>query len=172
MLVLDEPTNDLDLETLELLEELLLEYQGTLLVVSHDRAFLDNVVTATLVCDSPGEWNEYAGGYEDWLRQRKAAEPPPPPKPAKAAPVERVVVRARRPSFKEKRELEELPGRIETLEAEKQALIDRMVAPDYHTLRGDEVARLKQRMAELDAELETVYARWLELEALVTGEAE
>ena len=81
-------------------------------------------------------------------------------------------MRARRPSFKEKRELEELPGRIETLEAEKQALIDRMVAPDYHTLRGDEVARLKQRMAELDAELETVYARWLELEALVTGEAE
>ena len=90
----------------------------------------------------------------------------------RAAAPERVAVRPRRASFKEKRELEELPGRIETLEAEKQALFDRMVAPDYHTLRGDEVARLKQRMVEIDAELETAYARWLELEALVTGEAE
>jgi ATP-binding cassette subfamily F protein uup len=119
LLVLDEPTNDLDLETLELIEEMLLEFQGTLLVVSHDRAFLDNVVTSTLVCESPGEWNEYVGGYADWLRQRK---PELVTAPVARASADRAAgTRPRRMGFMEKRELGELPGRIEALEERSSA---------------------------------------------------
>ena len=112
LLVLDEPTNDLDLETLELLEELLLEFQGTLLVVSHDRAFLDNVVTSTLVFEGDGRWCEYAGGYEDWLRQKSAAEPPPAAKPSrpKTSASDGAAAAHR---LQGKRELAGLPGRIE-----------------------------------------------------------
>src|SRR6185503_3123421 len=143
LLVLDEPTNDLDLETLELIEEMLLEFQGTLLVVSHDRAFLDNVVTSTIVWEGPGEWNEYVGGYEDWLRQRKpeAAVAPvaKPPRPS----AERGSTRPRRIGFKQKRELGELPGRIEALEAEKQRLYALMATPTFYASRGGEIAQVK-----------------------------
>jgi ATP-binding cassette subfamily F protein uup len=167
LLVLDEPTNDLDLETLELLEELLLEFQGTLLVVSHDREFLDHVVTSTLVAEGGGEWREYVGGYEDWLRQRKPEVPPAAARPARAAPApSRASTGPRRATFKEKRELVELPGTIERLEAEKQELFDRMAAPAFYAAAGEEIARAKARLAALDAELEQAYARWLELEAL------
>ena len=121
LLVLDEPTNDLDLETLELLEELLLEFQGTLLVVSHDRAFLDNVVTSTLVFEGDGRWREYVGGYEDWLRQKQAAEPAARGEAGEAEAGADHGAAAARSRFKEKRELADLPGRIESLEAEKQA---------------------------------------------------
>jgi ATP-binding cassette subfamily F protein uup len=171
LLVLDEPTNDLDLETLELIEELLLEFQGTLLVVSHDRAFLDNVVTSTIACEGPGEWNEYVGGYEDWLRQRKPER--------EVAPVaKRTMPAARRGSsrprigFKEQRELAGLPRLIEGLEAEKNALYTRMASSAFYTSRGDEIAQVKKQLAALEAELQTTYARWVELESLATsGEA-
>jgi ATP-binding cassette subfamily F protein uup len=168
LLVLDEPTNDLDLETLELLEALLMEFEGTLLLVSHDRAFLDNVVTSTLVWEGDGRWCEYVGGYEDWLRQRKAAEPPPAARPARPRS-ERTTAQARRVGFKEKRELAELPGRIERLEAERQELFALMASPTFYSTRGDEVARTRQRLAEVEAEIQQAYARWLELEALASG---
>ena len=167
VLVLDEPTNDLDLETLSLLEELLLEFQGTLLVVSHDRDFLDDVVTSTLVAEGGGVWREYAGGYEDWLRQRRPDAPAPASRPARSAPaVARPAPGSRKATFKEKRELAELPGAIERLEGEKQELFDRMSSPAFYAAGGDEVARAKARLTALDAELEQAYARWLELESL------
>ena len=170
LLVLDEPTNDLDLETLELLEELLLEFRGTLLLVSHDRAFLDNVVTSTLVFEGAGQWREYVGGYEDWLRQRKSAEPAPAAKPARPKPA-RVVPGPRRGTFKEKRELAELPGRIERLEAEKQRLFDLMASASFYTTRGEEVAATRLRLATVETEIHEAYARWLELENLAGGAA-
>jgi ATP-binding cassette subfamily F protein uup len=170
VLVLDEPTNDLDLETLELLEEILLDFAGTLLVVSHDRAFLDNVVTSTLVAEGDGRWTEYVGGYEDWLRQRPAPAPQPAPaKPVRPAAVRPAASGPRRPTFKEKRELEELPGRIDGLEAEKQSLFEAMAAPDHHTRRREEITALTDRLAAVEAELERCYARWLELETQVAG---
>jgi ATP-binding cassette subfamily F protein uup len=171
LLVLDEPTNDLDLETLELLEELLLEFRGTLLLVSHDRTFLDNVVTSTLVFEGAGQWCEYVGGYEDWLRQKKSAEPAPAAKPERPRP-ERVTARPRRITFKEKRELADLPGRIESLETEKQDLFDLMASASFYTTRGDEVAATRLRLAAIEAGVHEAYARWLELENLASGEAE
>jgi ATP-binding cassette subfamily F protein uup len=169
MLVLDEPTNDLDLETLELIEEMLLEFQGTLLLVSHDRAFIDNVVTSTIVCEGPGEWNEYVGGYEDWLRQRKPeVAPVPATKPTRPG-TERESARPRRIGFKEKRELGELPGRIEALEAEKQRLYALMASSSFYASRGDEIAQAKQQLAALEAALQAAYARWVELETLATS---
>jgi ATP-binding cassette subfamily F protein uup len=169
LLVLDEPTNDLDLETLELLEDMLVEFRGTLLVVSHDRAFLDNVVTSTLVFEGAGQWREYVGGYTDWLRQNKSAEPPPAPKPTGPKP-ERTTTRPRRASFKEKRELLDLPGTIEKLEAEKQGLFDLMASPGFYATRGDEVARIRARLAEVEAEIHRAYARWMELETLAADD--
>jgi ATP-binding cassette subfamily F protein uup len=166
LLVLDEPTNDLDLETLALVEEMLLEFQGTLLVVSHDRTFLDNVITSTLVCEAPGEWNEYVGGYEDWLRQRKPeAVVATASKPARPD-AERSSKRPRRIGFKEKRELGEVPGRIEALEAEKQRLWALMASPSFYGSGREEIAQVKQRLAAIEDELHRAYARWVELEAL------
>ncbi|MEO6462382.1 MAG: ATP-binding cassette domain-containing protein, partial [Candidatus Eisenbacteria bacterium] len=135
LLVLDEPTNDLDLETLETLEEVLLDFRGTLLVVSHDRAFLDNVVTSTLVSQGEGRWREYVGGYTDWVRQAAAGSGVPAPaagsaRPARAKAERAAPARPRRASFKEQRERGELPGRIERLEAERDALFARLSAPD------------------------------------------
>jgi ATP-binding cassette subfamily F protein uup len=172
LLVLDEPTNDLDLETLERIEEMLLAFEGTLLVVSHDRTFLDNVVTSTLVCEAPGEWNEYVGGYEDWLRQRKPEAAAAPV--AKAArPVERAAsTRPRRIGFKERRELDELPARIEALEADQHRLYELMASPTFHSSRGAEIAKVKQQLAALETELRAAYARWVELETLATGSEE
>jgi len=171
VLVLDEPTNDLDLETLELLEELLLEFQGTLLVVSHDRTFLDNVVTSTLVSEGEGRWTEYVGGYEDWLRQRKESEPAPATKRSKAAAA-RAAARPRKISFKERHELGELPARIEALEAEKEALFEKMAAPDFYATPAGDIARTNQRLAALDDEIHRDYARWSELEAMATAETD
>ncbi len=170
LLVFDEPTNDLDLETLELLEELLLEFHGTLLVVSHDRAFLDNVVTSTLVAEGDGRWGEYVGGYADWLRQRQPelAAPRPGMKPARAK-ADRAATGPRRASFKEKRDLAELPARIERLEAEKDALFELMGAVDFYRAPAEDVARAKRRLAELDDTIHAAYARWQELEALGAG---
>jgi ABC transport system ATP-binding/permease protein len=164
LLVLDEPTNDLDTETLELLEELLVDFPGTLLLVSHDRAFLNNVVTSTVVFEGEGRVKEFVGGYDDWLRQ-KAAEPAPTsaerPKPererAQAKP-------ARKLSYKEQRELEELPRRIETLEAEQTQLHQRMAEPAFFRQGGAEIAKVTARLESLETELRTAYERWETLE--------
>ncbi len=166
LLVMDEPTNDLDTETLELLEELLLSYPGTLLLVSHDRAFLNNVVTSTLVMEGEGRVGEYAGGYDDWLLQRKPDAPAAKtekPKQEKPRPQ-----RERRQglSFREQRELEELPQRIESLEEEQKELYASMSDPSFYQKEGAEIARAKVRLESLEAELEEAYRRWEALEEL------
>lgn len=163
VLVMDEPTNDLDMETLELLEELLVDYQGTLLLVSHDRAFIDNVVTSTLAFEGEGNINEYIGGYLDWLRQRKlqpAKTPPPKPQP------ERQRTSARKISYKQLRELESLPHHIEILEAEQQRLLTAMNGSNFYQQAGDAIATAKVRLQALELELATAYGRWEELEAI------
>jgi ATP-binding cassette subfamily F protein uup len=170
LLVLDEPTNDLDLETLELLEGLLVDFPGTVLLVSHDRAFLDNVVTSTLVLEGGGRVGEYVGGYEDWLRQRdeqlEIEERKQPPRKEKAQSQRPQQDRPRKLGFKEKRELEALPARIEELESEQAAIHEQMADPDFYRDHGDEMPQLQQRLEEIGRELEQGYARWEELEAL------
>ncbi len=172
ILVLDEPTNDLDIETLELLEALLVDYSGTLLVVSHDRVFLNHVVTSTLVFEGRGGVVEYAGGYDDWLTQRRRDENPIPspqstkPKakqkrPASTAP--------RKLTFKEQRELEQLPKQIESLEREQAALHEELADPEFYKHRGEEVAQANDRLAELEREITAAYTRWEQLEAIDTA---
>jgi ATP-binding cassette subfamily F protein uup len=182
LLLLDEPTNDLDVETLELLEERLVEFAGTLLVVSHDRAFLDNVVTSTLVFEGAGRVQEYVGGYTDAMRQRQAgATAAPKPSdtgarplslPAKAPPAAGSRTRSGRLSYAEQRELDALPGRIEALEAEQSTLTARASDPDLY--RGDpaEQSRVHARLRELAAELESAYARWDALESRKAASAD
>ena len=167
VLVLDEPTNDLDLDSLELLESTLQEYAGTVLLVSHDRAFLDNVVTQTLAPLGDGRWKEYAGGYADWLAQRpKPAETAervarassmPPAEPPKAAKPARL-------GYKESRELAALPARIEALEAEQHEIVARMSRADYHQAGADAMRADGLRSQQIEAELADAYARWEELE--------
>ena len=167
VLVLDEPTNDLDIETLELLEELLMEYKGTVLVVSHDRAFLNNVVTSTLVFEGEGRVQEYAGGYDDWLRQSPAQQEKV--KPVRKEKKERFKAKATGPrklTFKEARELEDLPGRIETLEQEQKQLYETMTDESFYRDDGNEVARAKARLGELEQLLEEAYDRWEGLETV------
>jgi ATP-binding cassette subfamily F protein uup len=162
LLVLDEPTNDLDAETLDLLEERLLDYQGTLLLVSHDRAFLDQVVTSSLVFEGQGQVREYVGGYSDWLRQRITAAPAAITRPAPRAvpaPTPPQGAKPRKRSYKEQRELEALPKRIEALEAEQEALHARLADPAIYQ-EGGQVGALQARLAELEAELQQAYARW------------
>jgi ATP-binding cassette subfamily F protein uup len=163
LLVMDEPTNDLDAETLELLEELVADYAGTLLLVSHDRAFLDNVVTSTLVFEGDGQINEYVGGYTDWLRQRKvaapAAAPAATPKPAAAA-TSRAAPKLKRLSYNEQRELKQLPEKIQRLEAE-QAQLNALISDPAAFQRNKAEGNLAlQRLQALAAELETAYSRW------------
>ena len=177
VLVMDEPTNDLDVETLELLEELLIDYPGTLILVSHDREFIDNVVTSSLVMEGNGRVGDYVGGYSDWLRQRPMAAriaaanaasprltpqvaptPKPAPAPAPAAPAKRKL------SYKEQRELDELPGRIEALDGEIAALTARIQDPAFYRQPAEEVTAANARLAALQAELEQAYARWQALE--------
>ncbi len=167
LLVLDEPTNDLDLETLELLEELLAEYSGTVLLVSHDRAFLDNVVTSTLVFEGEGRVREYVGGYSDWLRTRPveavaAADPTArtPKEPTKKAS------KPTKLGFKAARELEQLPERIERLEAEHRELVARLSEPSFYEGSAEDQAQVHDRVTALAAELEAAYERWSELEEL------
>ena len=170
LLVLDEPTNDLDVETLELLEELLTEYQGTLLLVSHDREFLDNVVSSTLVLEGGGRVGEYVGGYSDWLRQRPAtrvAEPAPAPAAAKPAEAPRAVEpekAKRKLSYKEQRELEQLPARIEQLETEIAERSAAMNDPAFFQQDNAAIQRHNDALAKAQAELDGAYARWAELE--------
>ncbi|MDP2135915.1 MAG: ATP-binding cassette domain-containing protein [Sulfuritalea sp.] len=195
VLVLDEPTNDLDIETLELLEALLQDYSGTVFLVSHDRAFLDNVVTQTIASEGGGQWKEYVGGYSDWLRQRPAggaarfdatggvafapAQKVPggtqsagagglclPGTPlreqvtAKAAPITR-----KKLSFKEQRELEQLPARIAALEVEQAALQGRLGDPAFYQEPAETQRQAQERLAKVDAEIDAALLRWEALEA-------
>ncbi|MBD8873488.1 ATP-binding cassette domain-containing protein [Rhodanobacter sp. DHB23] len=166
LLVMDEPTNDLDVETLELLEELLAGYQGTLLLVSHDRAFLDNVVSSTLVLEGDGKVGEYVGGYSDWLRQRPAATAPAVAVAAKSpAPAPTPVQEAKRKlSYKEQRELEQLPTRIEQLEADIGARGEAMNDPAFFQQDSAAIVKANEALAKLQLELESAYARWAELD--------
>jgi ATP-binding cassette subfamily F protein uup len=168
LLVLDEPTNDLDIETLELLEALLTEWPGTLLLVSHDRAFIDHVVTSTLVFEGEGRVQEYVGGYADWLRQRRHPEPPTSerehPNPgtrARRAPGNR----SEKPSYKEQRELEELPARIEALEREQEALTMKVAAPEFYRETAELIHQTLARVTAVEQELLDAYARWDELDS-------
>jgi len=164
VLVLDEPTNDLDLETLELLEARLVEYPGTLLVVSHDRRFLDNVVTSTLVFEGEGVIREHVGGYEDWARQRPSPLPPPE-KPPRAPASRRKAARPGKLSFTERRELQALPDRIAALEREQADLQARIEAPDFYKEGAEAIAATLQRVEDVRADLDNAYARWDELDS-------
>jgi ATP-binding cassette subfamily F protein uup len=173
LLVLDEPTNDLDIETLELLESLLQEYAGTVLLVSHDRAFLDNVVTQVFAFDADGMVREYAGGYADWLVQRAAAQA----NTSRESSADKHATRANRPneerakprktklSFNDARELELLPGLIDRLDEERQAIEARLADPVIYATAGDEARKLSERLLAIAAETETAMARWEALEA-------
>ncbi len=170
VLVLDEPTNDLDVETLELLEELLIGYTGTLLLVSHDREFLNNVVTSTYALEGAGAVVEYAGGYDDWLAQR----PVPVAESAVAAPKTPRVrpVRPRRLSFKETQELAALEPLIDELEGEKAVLFEKLADAEFYRQPGDAVAVARRRSTAVEGELEIAYARWEELETIKEGQGE
>jgi len=168
LLVMDEPTNDLDAETLELLEELLTGFEGTLLLVSHDRALLNAVVTSTLVFEREGRVREYVGGYDDWLRQRPIAQPAtdqerlPKEVPAKSqTEVKRTVGKL---SYKARRELDALPARIESLELEQAELHQRMADPAFYRQDGGGISAAKDRLVAIEADLEDAYGRWELLE--------
>jgi ATP-binding cassette subfamily F protein uup len=167
LLVLDEPTNDLDIESLVLLEDTLQTYPGTLLLVSHDRTFLDNVVTQTLVAEGDGKWREYVGGYSDWIAQRPApaAARPAEKREAAVAPARKAAAPRSKLSFKEQHELAALPGELEALEREQHALSERMCAPDYHRLGVDALKADRQRAAEIEHALAQKFERWGELDA-------
>ncbi len=170
VLALDEPTNDLDIETLDLLEELLLDFSGTLLVVSHDRAFLDNVVTSTLVMEGDGVVGEFVGGYSDWVRQRRmpAPESRSPAKRAESAspPTPRAAKR-RKMSFKESQELAQLPDRIDALERERTGLFASLTEPLF--LKSRAAAEARARLTSIETEITTLTARWEALESLAAG---
>jgi ATP-binding cassette subfamily F protein uup len=166
LLVLDEPPNDLDAETLELLEDLLVDYSGTLLLVSHDREFLNNVVGSTLAVNPDGSVTETVGGYDDWLREQQAAASPASAAKSVAEKGKPQKERARKLSFKEERELEALPDRIAALEAEQESIHSTLADPDFYKTAGPEVVTLNARLEELDAELLAAYERWEELEGL------
>ncbi|MCK5640359.1 MAG: ATP-binding cassette domain-containing protein [Gammaproteobacteria bacterium] len=171
LLVMDEPTNDLDVETLELLEELLMEYQGTLLLVSHDREFLDNVVTSTLVFEGDAQVNEYVGGYEDWVRQRRLS--PVASKTDKSNEGQTVAdatkgseIKSRKLSYKEQRALEELPLQIEALESEQALLQKNLADPELYQTDGGEISVITTRLEAIEDELKSAYQRWEALEEL------
>lgn len=168
MLILDEPTNDLDVDTLELLEELLSEYEGTLILVSHDRSFLDNVVTSTLVFEGDGHVGEYVGGYEDWLRQRKPIEPEPSSLPAKLKPKSRKdnskAATKKKPSYKEQQELNSLPKIIEKLEHEQALLQQESLQSNFYQQDKGTITSKLARLQELKVELQRAFERWESLE--------
>jgi ABC transport system ATP-binding/permease protein len=166
-LILDEPTNDLDVETLELLEELLLNYNGTLLLVSHDRAFLNNVVTSTLAFEGQGIIGEYPGGYDDWIDQRPALEKEPHPKERgvrKTDQPKTKPTKARKLGYMEKRELEALPKKIEDLETEQQQLFTAVSDPEFYKKTKTEMTTLQSRLEAVEAEISDAYERWELLE--------
>ncbi len=174
LLVMDEPTNDLDAETLELLETLLADYPGTLLLVSHDRDFLDNVVTATLVMEGEGRVGEYVGGYTDWQRQREARRktaarqrPSSPSGTASASPARSAAAEPKQKqklTYSQRLELEALPARVERLEARMAELSERLNDPDLYARPAEEIRRINEEVAALQAEIDAAYASWEALE--------
>ncbi|MDP2821973.1 MAG: ATP-binding cassette domain-containing protein [Sulfuritalea sp.] len=164
VLVLDEPTNDLDIETLELLEQLLQEYDGTLFLVSHDRTFLDNVVTQTIAFEGDGIWREYAGGYDDWLRCRTAPATIAPRKVLTQPKAATPKPKANKLNWKEQRELEALPERIAAIEVEQADLVRRLEDPAVHAGSAAEGTRIAARLAEIEDELLALLERWERLE--------
>ena len=172
VLVMDEPTNDLDTDTLELLEEMLMEYEGTVLLVSHDREFLNNIVTSTIVFEGDGKLVEYVGGYDDWLRQRSSS---PPVEAGKQERKERVSrPRPERPrilTFKENKELEILPALIESLEKERDDLYAVLADPDFYRKEGSRIPEAKARIGDVERDIAAAYARWEALELIREGAA-
>lgn len=178
VLVLDEPSNDLDIDTLELLEDLLQDYAGTVLLVSHDRSFLDNVVTQIIAAEGQGHWQEYVGGYEDWLAQRPAQTDANDSGKARAAPADKPAEQGGRPARAESgttsrrnrlapwetEELDRLPGQISELEARQGKLAAKLSDPDLYRDGPDEAARINQELADLDTQLNALFERWTELE--------
>jgi len=167
VLVMDEPTNDLDMETFELLEELLFKYEGTLLLVSHDRAFLNNVVTSTVAFEGEGRWVVYAGGYDDWLLQRGETE--------KLRPEKKVEKKGKRKNrsqkkpklgYMEKRELENLPQQIDTLEAEQEKLYATLSDPIFYKEDKEKIAAVKTRLDAVERDIKDAYHRWEALEGI------
>ncbi|RFB69762.1 MULTISPECIES: ATP-binding cassette domain-containing protein [unclassified Herbaspirillum] len=176
VLVLDEPTNDLDIDTLELLEELLEDYEGTVFLVSHDRTFLDNVVTQVIASEGDGVWKEYVGGYSDWERVRassqasaKKSDGKSESKPAELPVAAPAVAKPKKLSYKEQRELEELPKLIAQLEEEQTAISAKLADPDLYKSGADEAGRLNARFAEIDGLLLENLERWEVIEARSKG---
>ena len=174
ILILDEPTNDLDIETLELLEEILLGFDGTVLLVSHDRDFMDNVITSLIVLDDEGGVNEYVGGFSDWEARGgslSAATATSKPKPAKVKLDEKVtspnknIEKKQRLSYKDQRELGNIPGKIEKLETRMTELEGEVAAPGFYQSSQDDVQRVLDEVKTVQGQLEVAYLRWDELEA-------
>lgn len=167
VLVMDEPTNDLDIETLELLEELLANYPGTLLLVSHDRTFLDNVVTSTLVFTGQGNIQEYIGGYQDWLRQAKTAEQVTPT-PKAATPVKKKdePTQIKKLSFKDQKEFAALPQKIEALESEQTRLQALIASPEFYKQAQESITETLAKLKQVEQDIEQAYRRWEELDKL------
>lgn len=175
VLVLDEPTNDLDIDTLELLEELLEDYSGTVFLVSHDRMFLDNVVTQVIASEGNGVWREYIGGYSDWERVRPTSNTPAPvkmPQKAESKPAAKEAppaAKSKKLSYKEQRELETLPTLIADLEAEQKTISEQLADPELYRQRPDEVQRLNQRFSEIETLLLESLEKWEAIEAKAKG---
>ena len=173
VLVLDEPTNDLDAETLELLEDRLLQYQGTILLVSHDREFLNNVVTSTIVFEGEGRIQEYVGGYDDWLRQARPFIEPPhavASRERNSQKREQSPKEKQKLSYKESRELEALPQTIEALEEEKRRLTATLNSPEFYaSYDAAKLRAVNDRLEALEKGLDEAYRRWDELETLVAA---
>ena len=170
LLVLDEPTNDLDIETLELLEEIILDFDGTILLVSHDRSFLDNVVTSTLAFEGNGRLREYVGGYQDWLRQKSTplmqASEDSADKESNAAPAKPVEIKKKKLSYKFQRELDELPAALEKAEGQLEALQQEVGADSFYQKDHQYVADKLAELERQELEVETLMDRWVELEAM------
>jgi ATP-binding cassette subfamily F protein uup len=167
VLVLDEPTNDLDVETLELLEEILLNFDGTILLVSHDRRFLDNVVTSSVVFEGQGVVREYVGGYADWLRQRP--QPVAAAKAEKPKPVAAKKPTAKKLSYKLQRELDLLPQQMEATEAELERLHAVTASPEFYAGDQTEIANTLELLQQQEQQLEALMERWVELESMQEG---
>lgn len=165
LLIMDEPTNDLDVETLELLEELLIGYSGTVLLVSHDRTFLNNVVTSTIIIEEDGVVYEHPGGYDDWLARRRdhAEEAAPPKKETRENPEKKTAANSTKPkklTSKEQKELDDFPGKIEKLDAEQAQIIEKMANPNFHEKDSNKISEAKSRLSAITVELAKAYGRW------------
>ena len=169
LLVLDEPTNDLDIDSLDVLEQTLSSYPGTIILVSHDRRFLDNVVTRVLAPEGNGNWQEYIGGYSDWCaqsaQQPDERKPTPPAQDTPKEPQRNTKREQKKLSYKENKELEELPVKIMTLEETQAQLINKMSDPNYHSRPLDEILADKTLSEQLEHDIAQSYQRWEELEA-------